>query len=390
MPKLGPAIFIALSFCLGCGGSKQPIICEAPVSSSSTCTCQDGACPAQFYADVYALTGNGEIAAFPVEAANFSLGTPTTMSGPVGSQGMVQMADQYLYASDPQGQSGPSIDAWTINVQTGGLTAAAGWPFVLESSADPKGLALAEGDEPAGEFLYVADTGKIDALQLNTGTGGPVTTVAGSPFPSGTNVYLTVDPTSRFVFAADEDAPGGVLAFTIDASTGVLTAVPGSPFLIGSTSNPVETGQIVVDTTGSFVYVTLPTTGQVAGFSINASSGVLTAIPGSPFAAESGAFAIAVNNAPGTTPYIYVANQMADSISGYSINATTGALTPLASSPFLAASVTALVTDTLDHLYAYGGSGMMVYSIDPNSGELAMIGSPITFSGATVLTYVGP
>jgi hypothetical protein len=33
---------------------------------------------------------------------------------------------------------------------------------------------------------------------------------------------------------------------------------------------------------------------------------------------------------------------------------------------------------------------MMVFSIDPNSGALGPVGSPIAFSGATVLTYVGP
>lgn len=158
----------------------------------------------------------------------------------------------------------------------------------------------------------------------------------GSPFISGTNHYLTVDPLSRFVFAADEDPPGGVFAFTIGIAV------------------------------------------------------VLTPVPGLPFPAESGAFAIAVNDAPGVnSAYVYVANQTANSIPGYSINATTGALTPLASSPFVASGVTALVTDSLDHLYVYGSGGMMVFSIDPNSGALAPIGSPIAFPGATVLTYVG-
>jgi len=389
MPRLVPVVLIALSLSLGCGTTRS-VICNLP-ASASTSTCSCGACPAQFYADVYALGSNGEIAAFPVETPDFSLGTPTTMPGPASTMGMVQIGDEFLYASDPQNAGGPSIDAWTINVQTGAVTTVAGWPFVLGPSAEPKGLVAAQGTEPAGEFLYAADAGTIDALNLNAGTGGPATIVPGSPFTSGTNVYLTVDPLSRFVFAADEDAPGGVLAFTIHPSTGVLTAIPGSPFAIGSNSNPVSVGQIVVDTTGNFVYVTLPATGQVAGFSIDASSGMLTPIPGSPFAAGSGAFAIAVNQEPrANSPYIYVANQMADSISGYSINETTGALTPLTSSPFTAAGVAALVTDRLDHLYAYGASGMTVFSIGPNSGELAPIGSPVAFSGATVLTYVGP
>jgi len=386
MSRLVPVVFIALGLSLGCGTTR---VCDLPASSSSTCSC--AACPAQFYADIYALGNNGKIAAFPVETPDFNLGTPTTMTGPASSLGMAQVGDEFLYASDPQNASGPSIDAWTINVQTGALTAVSGWPFVLAPSAEPRGLAAAQGTEPAGEFLYVADTGTIDALVLNTGTQGPVALVPGSPFASGTNVNLTVDPLSRFVFAADEDAPGGVLAFTIDPNTGVLTAVPGSPFAIGSNSNPVSLGQIAVDTTGSFVYVTLPATGQVAGFSINASSGVLTPIPGSLFVAGSGASAIAVNQAPGTdSPYVYVANEMANSISAYGINATTGVLTPLASSPFAATGVTALVTDHLDHLYAHGASGMTVFSIGSNSGELTPIGSPVAFSGATVLTYVGP
>jgi 6-phosphogluconolactonase (cycloisomerase 2 family) len=397
MPKLTLVTFtalsfLALSFCLGCG-STRPIVCEAPASAASspaTCSCGGGNCPAQYYADVYAIGDNGEISAFPVETG-FSLGTPITTPGPASSVGMVQLGDDLLFVSDPQAQGGGTIDGWTINVQTGALTAVASSPYVLGPSAKPNGLALAQGDEPIGEFLYAADAGTIDALQLNIGTGGAWTLVPGSPFLSGTNVYLTVDPTSRFVFAADQDAPGGVFAFTIDASTGALTTVPGSPFLIGSNAAPVQTGQIVVDPSGSFVYVTLPAAGQVAGFSINASSGVLTPISGSPFAAGNGSFAIAVNNAPGPGPFnMYVANETADSISGYNINATTGALTPVVSSPFAAAGVTAMVTDTLGHLYAYGSGGMMAYDINFNSGELTAIGSPVTFSGATVLAFVGP
>lgn len=67
-------------------------------------------------------------------------------------------------------------------------------------------------------------------------------------------------------------------------------------------------------------------------------------MPGSPFAAGGGASAIATfNNSPGSD-FLYVANTMAGTISGYSINPTTGALSPLAGSPF-AISATSLATD---------------------------------------------
>lgn len=56
-------------------------------------------------------------------------------------------------------------------------------------------------------------------------------------------------------------------------------------------------------------------------------------------------------------------------------------LTSLASSPFAATGVTAVVRDSLDDLYAYGASGMTVFNISPNSGELTPIGSPVAFSG---------
>jgi 6-phosphogluconolactonase len=386
MPKLTPVTFTTLSFCvlsfcMGCG-SKQLACSEFNLST----------CPTQTQAAyVYAAGNNGQIAAFPINESSDALGTPITAAGPAASVGIAEFGNQFLYASNPQAQGGASIDAWSIDDATGALSTVKGSPFLLGPSAAPNGLALADnvGSEPNGPgvFLYVADTGKIDALQVNTSSGA-LTTVPGSPFASGTNEYLTVDPTDHFVFAADEDPPGGVFAFTINASTGALTPAPGSPFLIGSNSNPVSVGQIVVSQVESYVYVTLPATGQVAGFSI-ASSGVLTPIPGSPFAAGSGAFAIAINNAPGSNG-VYVANQTSGSISGYTIDAATGALSTMVSSPYAAAGVTVLVTDAFYHLYAYGASGITIFSIDLSSDTLTPIGSPVSFSGATVLTYVGP
>jgi 6-phosphogluconolactonase len=370
MPERTPVVLVALTFCglgfcLGCG-TKQP----------------SGCCVASFYEYVYAVGNNGEITTLPVHQIGAQLGTPTASSGPLVSVGIAQVDNAFLYASDPKARNGSSIDVWAINTQTGILTTDS--PFVLGASAQPSGLAVAGNQGGLGPFLYVADAGKIDGLQVNTGTG-TLTPVPGSPFASGTNLYLTVDPLNRFVFAADTDSPGGIFAFTIAASTGALTPVPGSPFLIGSSSNPVSVGQIVVDPKGNFVYVTLPATGQVAGFSINAPGGMLTPIPGSPFAAGSGASAIEV-----TIPeFLYVANTMAGSISGYSINQTNGALTPLVSSPFTVAGVTALTVDTYGDLYASGQKGMEIF-LTNGIGELTAIGSPVAFSAATALTLVGP
>ncbi len=43
---------------------------------------------------------------------------------------------------------------------------------------------------------------------------------------------VVVDPLGQFVYAAN-DTTGDVSVYTVDATTGALTAVAGSPFLAG-------------------------------------------------------------------------------------------------------------------------------------------------------------
>src|SRR5262249_22729248 len=71
----------------------------------------------------------------------------------------------------------------------------------------------------------------------------------------------------------------------------------------------------------------------VSTYSINAGTGALTPGAGSPFAAGTlpGSIAFLPNGA-----YAYVANLTSNNVSAYSINAGTGALTGLANSPFAA------------------------------------------------------
>jgi 6-phosphogluconolactonase (cycloisomerase 2 family) len=139
----------------------------------------------------------------------------------------------------------------------------------------------------------------------------------------------------------------------------------------------------VVDSTGSFVYVGLLTTGQIAAFSIVPSTGALTPIPGSPFAEGNSPIALAtVNN------FLYVANSVDGTIAGYSINPTNGVLTPLANSPFAIHGGPLAITPFGAYLYTAGSGGLLAFSINPQTGALTQVGSPISYAGATVLTFV--
>ena len=363
-------IICSLAFSLlgGCG-SNTVRVCNATGCCGPADLC---VAPRYLFADGL----NGQISSFSINADG-TLGSPTSISGPTQSLGMAALSNQFLFASNPVMMSGGAIDAWSINLGSGALTPVNGSPFIIGPFSLASGLAVNQ----SAQVLYAADAGKIDALQI--GATGALTTLAGSPFRAGSGLYVTVDPQDRFAFSSDSTPPGNVWAFTAD-STGALTAVTGSPFAADPNSTTsTNPSQIVVDSTGSFVFVALTATNQVAAFSIAPSTGVLTAVQGSPFPAGKGPLGLTtVNN------LLYVANSMDGTVSGYTINATTGALTAAQGSPF-PIPAGALTTDIPGALlYASSAQGMLVFSINVTTGALTQMGSPVASAGATVLTYI--
>lgn len=179
-----------------------------------------------------------------------------------------------------------------------------------------------------------------------------------------------------FAYVANQ-ASNNVSAYAIDAATGALTAVTGSPFSAGS--QPVS---VSVTPNGAFAYVVNLSSANVSAYSINASTGALTPVAGSPFPAAlaPGYAAVTPNGA-----YLYVSNSGSDSISAYRIDAGTGALAPVAGSPFAAAfdPFGVAVTPNGSFLYATNSFGNVSgYSINPATGALAPVaGSP--FSGGS-------
>jgi 6-phosphogluconolactonase len=67
------------------------------------------------------------------------------------------------------------------------------------------------------------------------------------------------------------------MALTINESNGAVTSIPGSPFVAG-----IGPDTMGVDPTGTFFYVANADSSSISGFRINL-DGVLTPIPGSPF-----------------------------------------------------------------------------------------------------------
>jgi 6-phosphogluconolactonase len=368
------AILFLPLFLIACGSSTKPIF-ACPGTGGSTCSCNVVAagCPLQLNEYLYTSSSSGQVSAFSItDATGVLTSLNSTVTGPA-SAGLTYVDDRFVFISDP---SHAQLDGYSFD-QTGGLSGLAGSPFSLGPSSAPQGLA-----SPANgaQLLYAADGAAVDAF--STSSAGVPTAIIGSPFPSGTNSYLTTDPNGQFVFTSIDDAPGGIFGFII-GSTGALTEIPGSPFAIpGQTVANSQPAGIAANENN--VYAALAGSNQIAAFSITTGTGVLTPVANSPYPAGTAPTTLVLANS-----YLYAINSVDSTISGYSVDSSTGALTPLANSPFSIAG-TALTADyTGEYLYVSGSTGIQAFTIDSTTGDLTPIsGSPYAASDVLSLIVV--
>jgi 6-phosphogluconolactonase (cycloisomerase 2 family) len=235
-----------------------------------------------------------------------------------------------------------------------------------------------------GRFAYVSSHSAINCYAVDATTGA-LTTLAGSPCDSGVLTGVAVDPSGNFAYAT-LSASGEVRAYAINGSTGVLAAIADSQ-LNGGGVNPVD---IVVDPSDRFVYMA-NYGGSISAFKIDPATGGLTAVSGSPFPT---APAIVSGQVPGassvtvdpTGRFVYAAVNQANGISAYLIDSSSGALTPISGSPFSAGSTPVTVRVDPSGRYAYvtnaDSNNISAYLIDSNTGKLTPIaGSPFSSGG---------
>jgi len=285
----------------------------------------------------FAYVGNSSSFYFSDNVSAFSINARTGALKAVASSPFAAYSWPNSIAVDPSGKFAyvahgiyAYISAFTINTVTGALTAVAGSPF--GTAGAPYSIAV----DPSGKFAYTAnDSNNVSALTVNAVTGA-LTVIGGSPFAAGQNPEsVMVDPSGKFVYVANRGS-NDVSAFTIDAVTGALTVVAGSPFSVGMGPVPMNPVSVCVDPSGKFVYTANHNSDNVSAFTIDAVTGALTAIAGSPFAAG-GMNPHSIKVDP-SGKFAYMANAGSNNVSVFSISPATGALTAVAGSPFAAIS----------------------------------------------------
>jgi 6-phosphogluconolactonase (cycloisomerase 2 family) len=201
-------------------------------------------------------------------------------------------------------------------------------------------LPTAGAIDAAGKFLYVTFTYQNTAsgAQLyslaNPGPGGisifPVNSDNTLGTPTTVNVGrnpvgIVTSPVGNYVYVIEQDSATtlNVLGFTETPATGALTAMPGvtiNPGNVASTgfASGMSPSGLLVDKTGTHLYVTDSVQNQVATYSIG-SNGVPTLIGGGTASTDSGPMGMAFDL---SGKYLYVVAYNANTIDGFTVGAS--------------------------------------------------------------------
>lgn len=198
-------------------------------------------------------------------------------------------------------------------------THAAGSPYALPSGVSPAASALS----PDGSYYYAGGNSGafFVGLSVNAATG-ELTPLAGSPFDSGSTtspVPLAIDASGRLFLTNPRS--GLLRVYTLAA--GIPTAVTGSPFALPTTSF-ASLGKLHPN--GQFLAIGNRTNNNTNTFAIGGSgaSTTMSLVSGSPFATGGTTSIGGVFNAAGT--FFFVANGGTRNITRFAFNTATGAL----------------------------------------------------------------
>jgi len=266
--------------------------------------------------------GSNNTSVYKFEAGSGTLtaasGSPFSDSGGMHMGIAVHPSNKFVYiTSTPVG-----VITLQLDLATGALSAVPGSPFGFSDDSNPT-------LDVAGKYLYTTGFRTIRVNSVDSTTGA-LTPIQGSPFPFVFNnmTGMTFHPSGKFLYGV-EDGYLNLHTYDVNSSTGVLQEAQGSPTL----QTAVDPWNIVVEPHGKFAFTPNTSRGTVATWQIDPVAGTLRWVG----EVRAGTVPIYITlDATGT--FVYVANYRSSNVSAYKIDAATGALSPVAGSPFAVGS----------------------------------------------------
>ena len=272
---------------------------------------------------------------------------------------------RYVYAAIPAANN---IIVYREDPNSGVLTELVGSP--ISAGAAVQALAI----HPSKKFLYAANSGGSDVSLFTIGSDGLLTEGTSRTVVGTVPTLLAMDSAGTFLYVGDSGSMD-VYVFSIDASSGNLSPVGGSPFYIG-----VSPLNMKLSPSGSVLYVTASAGGGLPGYieAFSVSGGVLTSVPGSPFQAGTTPQGLTIDS---TGAFLYTANAAPDnSISIFTIEAD-GSLQPLSGSPIgetFTGPIALLLDNSGKYLYVAneGSNNLGAYAVGSDGGLTLLTNSP--------------
>jgi 6-phosphogluconolactonase (cycloisomerase 2 family) len=295
------------------------------------------------YSNLYVVNqGSNNVVHFSLSAggALTQKDVVTTSASPVGVA--VNAAGTYLYVI-----SGPSpavVTEYSLSSGTIGAVTTQETLTLSNYSGDtivPTGITvLANGGalyvsaydqsayNPGGATTSSANPGWIFGYAV--GSGGALAPSGNSPYKAGVKPSAIVsDPTNRFVYATDF-ASNQLIGYTIQSGS-VLNFLINGPFATGN-----EPASIAIDPRGKYLYVANSLASTVSAYAIDLATGTPSAavnVTGAQLnTTDSQPVSVTVDAALGR--FVYTANQLGNSVSGFQLNPNSGSLQPTQATPY--------------------------------------------------------
>jgi hypothetical protein len=303
---------------------------------------------------------------------------------------MAEPSGHYLYVTTLGSSTNPPrISGYSLNGTTGALAELSDSPFELSASPPAPNAAFVTlpGLHPSGTLGYLSvwtsplpGTATLYGAAIN-GASGDLSEIAGMPKAVGsTSQPPFFDATGDHMYLATNASPGAggeILSFAVTTPSGVLTPI-GTP---AQTGGVAPLAQLTPD--GKFVIAANGQSGTLSVFSVD-SAGTLTAVgspvpSGGPGGSGLGVFTY---NRRLNVVYAPITTTPQPAIAAFAFNTTTGALTPLAGSPYSAngAAVFPWLHPGAKFLYQVNNSNgtLQRWSIDQTTGVPTLVGDVTT------------
>lgn len=181
---------------------------------------------------------------------------------------------------------------------------------------------------PGGTTTSTAHPGWVFGFTI--GSGGALTASNGSPYQAGVKpTSIASDPTDRFVYVTDF-ASNQVIGYGIQGGS-MLSFLINGPFKTGN-----EPQSVAIDPRGKYMYIANALDSSVSAYLIDLATGTPSAAVNPTGSATNSTdtqpLSIAVDPALGR--FVYTANYLGNSVSGFRLDPNAGNLTPTQATPY--------------------------------------------------------